>query len=316
MSGQELLKDMRIVLVGKTGVGKSAAANTILGRKAFKSELTPSSVTSQCEKTSDKVDERDVAMVDTPGLFDTRCSNDVIINEIGKCICLSSPGPHVFLVVIQLGRFTEEEQETVKILQKTFGPDSAKYMMVLFTNGDRLKNKTIEEYLKNSPERLRKLIQQCHGGYHVFNNEKMENRSQVTELLQKIDKLVVENGGCCYTNEMYREAEEGIEEEKRRILRMNEEERRRVEQELKDTYKGEALEKATEELRKQQERTAREKAEKDNSFLKKLAKYAQVAFKHLMEVVKEVAVETFVEALDIGVVGELIINVPELCTIQ
>uniref|UniRef100_A0A4W5PL95 AIG1-type G domain-containing protein n=1 Tax=Hucho hucho TaxID=62062 RepID=A0A4W5PL95_9TELE len=257
------MTEKRIVLLGKTGAGKSAAGNTILGTRLFKSKIHSSSVTKDCDKGREMVCGQSVAVIDTPGLFDTKFTQEEAMEKITMCINLSSPGPHVFLVVIKLGRFTKEEQKTVKMIQKLFGDEASKYTMVLFTHGDKLRDVTIEEFLSGNPN-LVSLVEQCKGGYHVFNN-KDTNCSQVTELLAKINYMVEMNGGSHYTTEMFQDAERAIEEEKNRILRENEEKRNKEEEKLKKIFEGEALEKARMELREKHEREAREKAERNTA---------------------------------------------------
>ncbi|XP_055765872.1 GTPase IMAP family member 9-like [Salvelinus fontinalis] len=277
-SGIQLLtqnEEFRIVLVGKTGAGKSAAGNTILGKTVFTSTFSSISQTKDCKKTRGKVGEQSVAVIDTPGLFDTSFSNEESLKKIAKCISFSAPGPHVFLVVIQLGRFTEEEQKTLEIIKRFFGDEASKYTMVLFTHGDLLVDNdvTIEQFLlKNSD--LDSVHSQCSGGYHVF-NKKDKNPSQVTELLEKINKMVKVNGGSHYTTEMFQEAEREIEEEKNRILRENEEKIRREEEKLKkEKMKQEAREK---ELKEENERILRENKEQKHRHEEELKKMKQEA---------------------------------------
>ena len=60
---------MRVVLLGKTGNGKSATANTLIGEKTFNTGSNSDSITESCEAVSFELMGRKILLVDTPGKF-------------------------------------------------------------------------------------------------------------------------------------------------------------------------------------------------------------------------------------------------------
>ncbi|KAG1928646.1 immune-associated nucleotide-binding protein 9-like [Pimephales promelas] len=203
---------IRLVLLGKTGCGKSATGNTIIGRNVFASSVCSNSVTNQCHLEYTVRLRKAISVIDTPGLYDTKLNENEVKTEIVKCITYASPGPHAFIIVIRVGRFTEEEKNTIERLKEVFGEHMEKYSMIIFTHKDELekKYKTIEEFLKDCDPNLKELVNSCGNRFVCVDNESA-SYTQVKDLIGKIEKMVAENGGH-FRNDMFDETEKCIKE--------------------------------------------------------------------------------------------------------
>ncbi|XP_069102632.1 GTPase IMAP family member 4-like isoform X2 [Argopecten irradians] len=119
---RQAVPELRVVLLGTTGTGKSATGNTLLGTKKFAPSAARKSCTQECSVAEvDRFGTR-LVVVDTPGVLDTGMSDEDIEVMLKECTHLACPGVHAFLFLMKIGDrdIGGKDEKTFDLITKMF----------------------------------------------------------------------------------------------------------------------------------------------------------------------------------------------------
>lgn len=215
-------EQLRLVVLGRAGAGKTSTVSTITGREQDGAAHSPE----ECSKHTGQAAGRQVTVVSSTDLFGLACDPEDRKRQLCSLLALSSPGPQAFLLCVPLNQSTDAEVKALDVLEQLLGPDAVQsHTVVLFTHTEELDpEERLEEYLLTWRKDLIELVRRCGDRYHTLETQgKTETKDAVQELLDKVDQALKESGKEHFSCQLYQDVEEQIQKKQEEILKQKHE---------------------------------------------------------------------------------------------
>ncbi|RXN38489.1 GTPase IMAP family member 8-like protein [Labeo rohita] len=181
---------LNLVLCGSNRELKSFISNLILNQSERRSELS-----SECVRRDVELHGRLISLVELPALFNTQLSEEEVMRQIHRCVSLCHPGVHVFIIIIPDAPLNNEDKAEIEEIQRIFSSRINKHIMILIKQNSEHQTEKLNEETQSVIERF--------GGRHHF----IDLNTQVSVLMEKLEQMVEENSGDCFSTETLMETQ-------------------------------------------------------------------------------------------------------------
>ncbi|KAI7790366.1 GTPase IMAP family member 8 [Triplophysa rosa] len=176
------MEPIRVLVLGIAGVGKTTSIKTLTGNN---------NQTDSRNAPVYKINESrtNIKFIDSIGFKDVEEVTKIISNVWSD----ATPGPHVIMIVIKVGRVTEATFQVTDRIHACL-ENSVAHTMILFTGKDDLEDRDIKEFIEESPQ-LKNLVEMHGNKFHALNNKDITDQVQVRCLQEKISHIYHQNNG-------------------------------------------------------------------------------------------------------------------------